>query len=85
MFGALTVPSSLALVLPQFPQTKQASVIGIWAAAGMVASGLSPGFAALVLEFSSWRWVYLVLVPIVAFGLLGGQAVLGRNSRNQIR
>ena len=48
MFGALTVPSSLALVLPQFPQSKQASVIGLWAAAGMVASGLSPGFAALV-------------------------------------
>mgnify|MGYP001160763280 FL=1 len=76
MFGALTVPSSLALVLPQFPQTKQASVIGIWAAAGMVASGLSPGFAAIVLEFSSWRWVYLVLVPIVAFGLLGAKLYL---------
>ncbi len=76
MFGALTVPSSLALVLPQFPQTKQASVIGIWAAAGMVASGLSPGFAALVLEVSSWRWVYLILVPIVALGLIGAKLYL---------
>ena len=76
MFGALTVPSSLALVLPQFPQTKQASVIGIWAAAGMVASGLSPGFAALVLEVSSWRWVYLILVPIVALGLVGAKLYL---------
>ena len=76
MFGALTVPSSLALVLPQFPQTKQASVIGLWAAAGMVASGLSPGFAAFVLEVSSWRWVYLVLVPIVALGLLGAKLFL---------
>ena len=76
MFGALTVPSSLALVLPQFPQTKQASVIGIWAAAGMVASGLSPGFAALVLEVSSWRWVYLILVPIVGLGLIGAKLYL---------
>ena len=76
MFGALTVPSSLALVLPQFPQTKQASVIGIWAAAGMVASGLSPGFAALVLEVSSWRWVYLILVPIVALGMIGAKLYL---------
>ena len=76
MFGALTVPSSLALVLPQFPQNKQASVIGIWAAAGMVASGLSPGFAALVLEVSSWRWVYLILVPIVALGLIGAKLYL---------
>lgn len=76
MFGALTVPSSLALVLPQFPQAKQASVIGLWAAAGMMASGLSPGFAAFVLEVSSWRWVYLVLVPIVAFGLIGSKLFL---------
>ena len=76
MFGALTVPSSLALVLPQFPQSKQASVIGIWAAAGMVASGLSPGFAALVLEVSSWRWVYLILVPIVVLGLIGAKLYL---------
>ena len=76
MFGALTVPSSLALVLPQFPQTKQASVFGIWAAAGMVASGLSPGFAALVLEVSSWRWVYLILVPIVVLGLIGAKLYL---------
>ena len=76
MFGALTVPSSLALVLPQFPQTKQASVIGIWAAAGMVASGLSPGFAALVLEVSSWRWGYLILVPIVVLGLIGAKLYL---------
>ena len=75
-FGALTVPASLALVLPQFPQAKQASVIGIWAAAGMVGSGLSPGFAAFVLEVGSWRWVYLVLVPIIALGLIGAKLFL---------
>ncbi len=75
-FGALTVPSSLALVLPQFPQAKQASVIGLWAAAGMVASGLSPGFAAFVLEVGSWRWVYLVLVPIIVLALIGAKLFL---------
>ena len=41
-----------------------------------MASGLSPGFAAFVLEVSSWRWVYLVLVPIVAFGLIGAKLFL---------
>ena len=42
----------------------------------MVASGLSPGFAALVLEVSSWRWVYLILVPIVVLGLIGAKLYL---------
>ena len=71
MCGALTVPSSLALVLDRFPPARRASVIGIWAAAGMVASGLAPGLAAFVLEVANWRWIYLVLVPIAALGLLG--------------
>lgn len=69
--GAMTVPSSLSLVLAQFPKGRQASVIGMWAAAGMVASGLSPGLAAMILEYASWRWIYLVLVPIAGLGLLG--------------
>jgi len=69
--GALTVPSSLSLVLAQFPPSKQASVVGLWAAAGMVASGLSPGLAAIILEVGSWRWLYLVLVPIAGLGLIG--------------
>ena len=42
----------------------------------MFASGLSPGFAAFVLEISSWRWVYLVLVPIIGLGLLGAKFFL---------
>ncbi len=69
--GALTVPSSLALVLPQFPAARQASVIGIWASAGMAASGLAPGMAAGILELANWRWVYLAIAPIAALAFLG--------------
>ncbi|WP_423920545.1 MFS transporter [Candidatus Poriferisodalis sp.] len=69
--GALTVPSSLALVLPQFPAARQASVIGIWASAGMAASGLAPGMAAGILEIANWRWVYLAIAPIAALAFLG--------------
>ena len=69
--GALTVPSSLALVLPQFPAARQASVIGIWASAGMAASGLAPGMAAGILEIANWRWVYLAIAPIAALAILG--------------
>ncbi len=69
--GALTVPSSLALVLPQFPAARQASVIGVWASAGMGASGIAPGMAAGILEIASWRWVYLTIAPIAALAFLG--------------
>ena len=74
--GALTVPSSLALVLPKFLPSKQASVIGLWAAAGMAASGLAPGLAAFILEFGSWRLIYLILAPISCLGLIGAKFFL---------
>lgn len=71
--GALTVPSSLGLVLPRFPVSKQASVVGIWASVGMVASGLAPVIAAAVLSLASWRWLYLTLVPVTVAGLVGAR------------
>ena len=82
--GALTVPSSLALVLPQFPAGRQASVIGIWAAAGMVASGLAPGLAAVILEISSWRGVYLAIVPIAALAFLGSLRFLYETAKRDL-
>ena len=69
--GALAVPASLGLVLPRFPPSKQATVVGIWASVGMVASGLAPVLAATALTLATWRWMYLVLVPITLLGLLG--------------
>ncbi|MCP3992348.1 MAG: MFS transporter, partial [Actinomycetia bacterium] len=69
--GALAVPASLGLVLPRFPSSKQASVVGIWASVGMVASGLAPVIAATALSVASWRWMYLTLVPITLAGLVG--------------
>ena len=71
--GALAVPASLGLVLPRFPASRQASVVGIWASVGMVASGLAPVLAATALSLASWRWMYLILVPITLAGLAGAR------------
>lgn len=71
--GALAVPASLGLVLPRFPAAKQATVVGIWASVGMVASGLAPVMAAAALSLANWRWMYLTLVPITVAGLIGAR------------
>jgi len=71
--GALAVPASLGLVLPRFPPGKQATVVGIWASVGMMASGLAPVLAASALSLASWRWMYLSLVPITVLGLVGAK------------
>ena len=74
--GALAVPASLGLVLPRFPAARQATVVGIWASVGMVASGLAPVMAAAALSLANWRWMYLTLVPITLLGLAGAQAFM---------
>ena len=71
--GALAVPASLGLVLPRFPTSKQATVVGIWASVGMIASGLAPVLAATALSLATWRWMYLTLVPITVLGLVGAK------------
>ncbi|MGI9614746.1 MAG: MFS transporter [Acidimicrobiales bacterium] len=64
--GAFVVPSSLALVLPQFPLSRRTSVVAIWASAGSFGAGIAPSLSAVIVDATSWRWVYLLALPIGA-------------------
>lgn len=70
-FAALVVPSSLSLLLPEFPLHRRSTAIGTWGAMGAVAAATGPTVGALLVEYASWRWVFLVNVPVclVAAGI----------------
>ena len=74
--GAMIVPASLALILPEFPKSRHATIVGIWSAAGPLGAAVSPSLSALVLNIASWRWVYLLGAPIALAALIGGWNVL---------
>src|SRR5690606_33920979 len=77
--GALVIPSSLAVVLPEFPRDRHFAAVSLWSATGPVASAIAPGLSALVLALSSWRVLFLVSAPI-ALGCLGaGWGLLGES------
>jgi len=61
--AAMLMATSLALLLHTFPPAKRPMAIGIWAAVGGVAAALGPPVGGILVEFS-WRWVFLVNVPI---------------------
>ena len=61
--AALLTPASLGLVLATAPPEHRARSVKIWAAAGAVAAALGPVFGGLLVE-ASWRWVFLVNVPV---------------------
>jgi len=71
-FAALMVPTSLALVLPEFPGSRRHVAVGTWGAMGAAAAATGPTIGALLIEYASWRWIFLVNVPIAALVIVFG-------------
>ncbi len=79
--AAMLLPTSLALLFPEFPPAQRAAAIGIWAAVGGVAAAFGPPIGGLLVE-QSWRWVFFVNLPV---GLIVGRYAMTilRESRDE--
>jgi EmrB/QacA subfamily drug resistance transporter len=73
--AALIVPTSLGLLYPAFAKRQHAMVVGIWAGVGAVAATAGPPVGGLLVGVS-WRWIFLINVPIGVVTLIGGLRVL---------
>jgi EmrB/QacA subfamily drug resistance transporter len=73
--AAAMVPTSLGLLLPAFPPQERHVAIGVWAASGGVAAAAGPPLGGLLVE-ASWRWVFLVNLPIGLLALVAGARFL---------
>src|SRR5919205_1721251 len=62
--GAASVfPTSVALLLPEFPAEERRKAVSIWAAVGAVAAAAGPPIGGLLVQ-AGWELVFLVNVPI---------------------
>jgi len=66
---ALVIPSSLAAVLPLYPKDQHGSVVSLWSSMGVLGAAAAPTVAAGLLEVSSWRVVFAIVVPIALAGI----------------
>jgi EmrB/QacA subfamily drug resistance transporter len=83
--GALMVPTSLGLILPEFEARERHLAIGVWAATGGIAAALGPPLGGLLVQ-ADWRLVFLVNVPVGLAGLVFGARVLTeRREANSLR
>src|SRR4051812_43975173 len=73
--AAALFPTSLALLLSAAPLAKRAAYVGAWAAAGAVAAAAGPPIGGLLVE-ASWRWGFLVTLPVGVLGLIGALRTL---------
>jgi EmrB/QacA subfamily drug resistance transporter len=73
--GALMLPTSLGLLLPEFAPHERHAAIGVWAATGGIAAAAGPPLGGLLVQ-ADWRLVFLVNIPLGLIGLLVGMRTL---------
>ena len=69
--AALMTPTSLGLLLAVYPPERRGAAVRTWTAIGGLAAALGPVIGG-VLVTASWRWIFLVNVPIGLVALLVG-------------
>lgn len=79
--GAVLMPASLALVLPEFPLAKRSMAVGFWGATGSLGAAFGPSLGSILIRLGSWRYVFLINVPICLLVIVTGSRIL-TESRN---
>ena len=68
-FGALLVPTSLALINANFEGAERGRAFGIWAAATSALTIFGPPLGGFLIDTFGWRVAFLINVPLVALGV----------------
>src|SRR5579863_1777136 len=82
--AALLTPTSLGLILATFPPERRHGAVRAWTAVGGFAAALGPAVGG-VLVAASWRWVFLVNVPIGLAALVAAWRLLPEVPGHPIR
>jgi len=78
--GAILVPASLGLLLPEFPLERRATATALWGATGAVAAAAGPSLGGLLVDWQGWRAVFFVNLLIGLPALVPARRLL-RESR----
>ena len=73
--GALLTPGSLALLQSGFRAEDRARAIGAWSGLGGVATAIGPFAGGWLVSAASWRWIFLLNVPLAAMTLVATRRV----------
>jgi EmrB/QacA subfamily drug resistance transporter len=68
--GALLTPGSLAILEASFRPDDRSRAIGAWSGLSGVASAVGPFLGGWLVDAASWRWIFLINLPLSVFVVL---------------
>jgi EmrB/QacA subfamily drug resistance transporter len=82
-FGALLVPSALALLLATFTDTRErAKALGVYTAIAGAGGAVGLLLGGALTEYVSWRWCFYINVGFAAMAIIGALALLANQQRD---
>ncbi len=81
VFGAAIVPLSQTFLLDINPREKAGQAMAMWGAGIMVGPIIGPTLGGWLTESYSWRWVFLINLPVGVLAFLGCAFFLPRSAR----
>jgi len=82
--GAMIVPASLAVILPEFPRERHVTAVATWAATGPLAAALAPAVSALILAVTTWRVLFAISMPISLLAYLASFKLLRESKAERV-
>lgn len=73
--GSAIGPSTVALIVDEFPPSRRTFAIASWSGLATVASAVGPSLGALLIGAGGWRWAFWMSVPIGVAAFIGGSLV----------
>ncbi|MDQ1616881.1 MAG: hypothetical protein QOJ60_2820 [Actinomycetota bacterium] len=62
--AALLMPQTMAIIIGTFPADRRGTALGIWGAVAGLATVAGPTLGGVLVTYASWRWIFIVNVPI---------------------
>jgi EmrB/QacA subfamily drug resistance transporter len=79
VFGAMLMPSTLAIVRSAFPTERLNLAVGMWGGAAAVSVAAGPVVAGLLVQHASWEWCFFINLPVGLLSLVLGLVVLAES------
>ncbi|MED5018283.1 DHA2 family efflux MFS transporter permease subunit [Paenibacillus chibensis] len=68
--AGIVMPLMMSVVLAIFPVEKRGSAMGLLGLAMIFAPAIGPTLSGFIVEYHSWRWLFIGLVPLVAIVII---------------